>query len=448
MKSSTYKKKGSISFSGGVEVRELPEEEMLAAREARMGSFDEAPDHDILWDGDEREFWPEEKTQSEVDLIVVLRQMRVSLQYHLNVNFMAIVGNYKRRHDPDFTYEPEEIPSKDPVYPQFTSAQDEELQLRGEFAALFEDSVDGLDESDVETDRRAVKALFEPTILSKAEREADLEEGLMRMQVVVDKVMHDELMRVAVGIYGDFVPLGEEDEGKEGEGKEEKERKEKEEEEEKRKKKEEEENRKEQEEEERQREEERHREEERQREEEKRKEEELKESKKLQEEEHKHHQEEHEKKNQAAASLALEARHKKKKTPKKPSKKKVLVVPPSTHKYESSDEEEDIFTSSTRVQGEVKPTQGEFKRTRDRSGTQHTNVTSKDPVSVPVLALSVAITLLFMFIDQVVVFLTRALAKDKQLGDDPSSDQAKPFPVILGLVVIAVWAAFVSGAFS
>ena len=174
------KKKKSVGFTEKIDVRILPAEEAEEAFGTRKGDWGAAPDHDELWDGDSKEFWEQEKTLEEVHRIVVMRQLRLTLQYNLGFAFYAMVANFKRRRN---------SLSKDDVVPEFETPQSEDAALRKELRELFQESVKGLEFADLMQDRIAFEKIH-----------AAMGPGLDGIQKLIDEIMYVEDLCELMGV--------------------------------------------------------------------------------------------------------------------------------------------------------------------------------------------------------------------------------------------------------
>ena len=192
LRSSSKKRQGgsSVSFLETVTVRELPSEEAEEAKSTRKGAWESAPEHDELWDGHTRDFWEKEKTMEEVRRIVVVRQMRMALQYNLGYAFYSMVANFKKRRPAVENNHRGSMSGDEDVVPQFETPGAEETAIRKEIRELFADSVKGLDFPDLVQDREAFDKIYSTTVIgiSDAKRAPGL--GLLRIEELVDEIMN------------------------------------------------------------------------------------------------------------------------------------------------------------------------------------------------------------------------------------------------------------------
>jgi hypothetical protein len=192
-----------VSFLESVTVRSLPQEEAEAAADTRRGEWQAAPDHDELWDGDNKDFWEEEKTIEEVRRIVVIRGMRMALQYNLGYAFFSMVANFRKRHEKvkyndEATGDDHNTDDKgmiDDMIIQYDKPEDEEMAIRKEIRELFADSVKGLDFPDLVQDREAFEKIYMGTVLlgiGLEDRSKYPEAGLQKIEKLVDEIMYVE----------------------------------------------------------------------------------------------------------------------------------------------------------------------------------------------------------------------------------------------------------------
>jgi hypothetical protein len=197
LKMSNRKKEGgtSVSFLEVVTVRELPSEEADEAMNTRKGGWEAAPNMDELWDGDNKSFWEEEKTSEEIRRIVVIRQMRMALQYNLGYAFYSMVANFKKRRKPARP-NPAKLKQSgvfmEDVVPQYETPGAEETAIRKEIRELFADSVKGLDFPDLVQDREAFDKIYATTTLNISEIRRASGLGLLRIESLVDEIMNTE----------------------------------------------------------------------------------------------------------------------------------------------------------------------------------------------------------------------------------------------------------------
>ena len=206
---SSKKREGpAVSFVETVTVRQLPAEEAEAAQDTRRGPWEAAPEHDELWDGDNKDFWEQEKTLEEVHRIVVIRQMRMALEYNLGYAFYAMVANFKKRRplaEPDPT-RPQRSNSED-VVPQFETPGAEETAIRKEIRELFADSVKGLDFPDLIKDREAFEKIYQSTVLNISDMKRNPGLGLNRVEELVDEIVNTEEMCELLGVKFIAAPI-------------------------------------------------------------------------------------------------------------------------------------------------------------------------------------------------------------------------------------------------
>jgi len=183
----------SVSFVEVVTVRELPSEEADDAINTRKGIWEAAPEHDELWDGDQKAFWQEEKSVEEVRKIVVIRQMRMALQFNLGYAFYSMVANFKKRHTVVKAESRSPAASfADDIIPEYETAGAEETAIRKEIRELFADSVKGLDFPDLVQDREAFDKLYATTLLNISESKRSPGLGLLRIESLVDEIMNTD----------------------------------------------------------------------------------------------------------------------------------------------------------------------------------------------------------------------------------------------------------------
>ena len=202
LKSSKKKTGTVVSFADIPQVHELPEDDAEDAQNTRKGSWGAAPDHDELWDGFSRKFWSEEKTLEEVHRIIVIRGMRLALQYNLGFGFYAMVANFMKRKPKVENPTGPQMLHEDlyAIVPQFETPEAEETALRKEIRELFADSVKGLDFDDLIQDRAAFDKLYLGTILSPAESRGFPGLGLKKIEQIVDEIMNCEDLCQKLGV--------------------------------------------------------------------------------------------------------------------------------------------------------------------------------------------------------------------------------------------------------